>query len=60
MVTLETGDCEETPAPSTVACIDFLGRVGYRCLESADGLRPHLRRPRYGYDNLCFVRAHAN
>jgi hypothetical protein len=24
MVTLETGDCEETPAPSKVACIDFL------------------------------------
>lgn len=56
MVTVETGDYEGMLSPDTADCIDFLNTVGYHCLEYADGLRPHDRRSRYGYDNLYFVR----
>jgi FkbM family methyltransferase len=57
MVTLETGDYEGMESPGTTACVDFLNTVGYSCLEYANGLRPHTRRSKYGYDNLYFVRA---
>ncbi len=55
MITLETGDY--MGMPDTAPCIDFLDNLGYRCLEYAEGLRPHRRRSRYGYGNLYFVRA---
>jgi FkbM family methyltransferase len=57
MVTVEAGDYEGMQSPATADCIDFLSTFGYRCLEYADGLRPHVRRSRYGYDNLYFRRA---
>jgi FkbM family methyltransferase len=57
LVTVETGDYEGMGSPGTALCIDFLNRLGYRCLEYTNGLRPHDRRSRYGYDNLYFVRA---
>jgi FkbM family methyltransferase len=57
MVTVETGDYGGMRSPATAECIDYLTALGYSCLEYANGLRPHDRRPRYGYDNLYFVRA---
>jgi FkbM family methyltransferase len=57
MVTVETGDYEGMLSPGTTRCIDFLGTFGYRCLEYAHGLRPHVRRSSYGYDNLYFMRS---
>jgi FkbM family methyltransferase len=57
MITVETGDYEGMRSPGTADCIDFLNTFGYRCLEYANGLRPHARRSRYGYDNLYFTRA---
>jgi FkbM family methyltransferase len=57
MITIETGDYEGMVSPSTADCIDYLNTFGYLCLEYANGLRPHRRRSRYGYDNLYFVRA---
>ncbi len=57
LVTVETGDYEGMPSPATAACIDFLSTLGYRCLEYANGLRPHDRRASYGYDNLFFLKA---
>jgi FkbM family methyltransferase len=56
MVTVETGDYEGMQSPATTASIDFLNTLGYRCLEYANGLRPHSRRSSYGYDNLYFVK----
>ena len=56
MVTVETGDYEGMLSPRTAECIDYLATIGYRCLEYANGLRPHGRRSRYGYDNLYFMR----
>jgi FkbM family methyltransferase len=57
MVTVETGDYEGMLSPATTASVDFLDTFGYRCLEYSNGLRPHCRRSRYGYDNLYFVKA---
>ncbi len=56
MVTLETGDYDGMVSPSTAESIDFLASLGYRHLEYANGLRPHVRRPTYGYDNLYFLK----
>jgi hypothetical protein len=56
MVTVESGDYRGMRSPATAECIDYLTTLGYRCLEYANGLRPHDRRPSYGYDNLYFVR----
>jgi FkbM family methyltransferase len=56
MVTVETGDYDATVLPSTAECIDFLESLGYRHLEYANGLRPHVRRSKYGYDNLYFMK----
>ncbi|HWC38302.1 MAG TPA: FkbM family methyltransferase [Acidimicrobiales bacterium] len=57
MITLETGDYQGMPGPRTGACIDYLESFGYRCLEYADGLRPHRRESTYGYGNLYFVKS---
>jgi FkbM family methyltransferase len=57
MITVESGDYGGMRSPATAECIDYLNALGYRCLEYANGLRPHDRRPSYGYDNLYFVRA---
>ena len=56
VLAMEAGDYEGMPSPDTVSCIEFLEGLGYRALEYADGLRAHSRRPRYGYDNLFFVK----
>ncbi len=56
MITIETGDYVGMPGPSTAACIEYLESFGYRCLEYADGLRPHHRQSAYGYGNLYFVK----
>jgi FkbM family methyltransferase len=56
VLAMEAGDYEGMSSPDTASCIDFLEGLGYRALEYADGLRPHARRARYGYDNLFFVK----
>jgi len=44
-------------SPATTASLDRLEALGYRAWEWSSGrLRPHLRRLRYGYDNLVFVK----
>jgi FkbM family methyltransferase len=56
MLAVETGDYAGMASPATAACIDFLRRRGYRCLEYDGGLRPHRPRARYGYGNLFFAK----
>ena len=56
MLAIEAGDYDGMTAPPTMTSIEFLESLGYRCLEYADGLQPHRRRLRYGYDNLYFVK----
>ena len=57
VLAVEVGDYEGMTSPATAACLDHLDRLGYRALEwSPGGLRPHLRRARYGYGNLFFVK----
>jgi FkbM family methyltransferase len=57
VVTMEVGDYDGMRSPATTASIDRLEALGYRPWEwSSGGLRPHVRRLRYGYDNLVFTK----
>jgi FkbM family methyltransferase len=56
VLAVETGDYTGMASPDTGACIDFLERRGYLCLEYDGGLRRHRRRARYGYGNLFFAK----
>jgi FkbM family methyltransferase len=57
VLALEVGDYDGMSSPATAASLDHLERFGYRALEwSGGGLRPHVRRARYGYGNLFFVK----
>lgn len=57
VVAMEVGDYHGMESPATTASLDRLEERGYRAWEWSSGrLRPHLRRLRYGYDNLVFVK----
>jgi hypothetical protein len=58
VLAMEVGDYDGMASPSTAASLDHLDRLGYRAMEWRTGrLRPHVRRSRYGYGNLFFVRS---
>jgi FkbM family methyltransferase len=57
VVAMEVGDYDGMKSPATTASLDRLEGLGYEAWEWASGrLRPHVRRLRYGYDNLVFVK----
>ncbi|HET9771037.1 MAG TPA: FkbM family methyltransferase [Acidimicrobiia bacterium] len=57
ILALEVGDYDGMASPSTASSLDHLDRFGYRAYEwSAGGLRPHVRRTRYGYGNLFLAK----
>ena len=57
VVAMEVGDYDGMQSPATVASLDRMEALGYQAWEWSSGrLRPHLRRVRYGYDNLVFVK----
>lgn len=56
LITLETGDYPHMESPATAVAIEFLEDYGYRAMEYVDGLRPHVRRGSYGYDNIFFFK----
>jgi FkbM family methyltransferase len=57
VVTMEVGDYDGMQSPATTASLDRLEALGYEPWEWSSGrLRPHVRRVRYGYDNLFFMK----
>jgi FkbM family methyltransferase len=57
LVTIEVGDYETASQGLSRRCVDFMGAMGYACLEYAAGrLVPHRPRDRYAYGNLYFRR----